>query len=509
MGIVRKQTSWNTFTLFFGTFIGALNTMLLFPVFLTQSEYGLTRILAEVSLIAGQLAMMGSPSLLVKFMPEFRVGNANSGGILSFVIKTSFIGFILISALLYFAHDVLIIPYQKNAELFVKYYFLLYPMVVFAIINAVLSNYAKAIYKSIFQLFVKEVILRFAQTFLLLLLVFNVIDFEGFAYGFVFVHAITGVLIFIYLLKVKELELKNKVVKTKHDPKTVVRFLKYSFANFLTGIAGNISNRIDILMLGAMVGAATSNGNQGLKATAIYAFSSYVVALIEMPARALSNIAFSMIAKAWHNNDLNEIKLLYHKSALNQLVSGLFLFILVVVNIDFVVEFIKSISGNDYSTASAAVLYLGIAKLIHVSNGINGGIIVTSKYYYVGTILLIFLSVTTFALNYYFIPLYGVKGASIATAITLFLFNLISTMFLLFKYKIHPFSWHFIGALAIGLLALSVYFLPDTNVWYVNLLYKSTVITLIYLPLIYFFKVSEDFNNLSNKWLKKFGILKR
>lgn len=507
MGIVRKQTSWNTITLFIGTFIGAINTMLLFPLFLTQEQYGLTRILTEVSILAGQFAMIGSPSLLYRFMPEFRKEQANSGGLFKFVIRVSLIGFAIVTAILFFAHDLLIIPYEKNAELFVKYYFLLYPMVVFTIMSTLLSNYSKAVYKSIFQLFAREVLLRLAQTVLLGFYFFGDLSFNHFVYGFVCVHAISGVVIFIYLIRVKELKMTNERDKVKHDRPTVFRFMKYSFANFLTGIAGNLSNRIDILMLGAMVGAAVS-GNQGLKATAIYAFASYVVALIEMPARALGNIALSLVAKAWHDNDISTIKMFYYKSALNQLIAGLILYVLIVVNIEYVVEFIKGVSGNDYSLAGTVVIYLGLGKLFHVANGINGGIIMTSKYYYVGTILLIFLTILTFVLNYLLIPVYEIKGAAIATAITLFVFNLFSFLFIRIKFKIQPFTPVFLLLILIGGISFSVYFLPDFNFWFLSLTYKSTLIVIIYISLIYMFKVSGDLNEIINKWLKKFGVLK-
>lgn len=507
MGIVRKETSWNTISLFLGTFIGAVNTMLLFPLFLTQEQYGLTRILAEVSILAGQIAMVGTPSLLLKFMPEFRKEKADSSGVLTFVIRVSLLGFIIVSAILFFAHDLLIKPYENNAELFIEYYFLLYPMVVFTIINALLSYYARSVYKSIFQLFAREVVVRLAQTILVVFYIWNYINFNQFVYGFVFVHALSGLLVFVYLVRAKELTVLDKKKKVKHGRATVFRFIKYSFANFLTGIASSLSNRIDMLMLSAMVGAVVS-GNQGLKATAIYALASYVVATIEMPARALGNIALSLVAKAWHENDIATIKMLYHKSALNQFVAGLLIYVLIIVNIDYAIEFIKGVSGNDYSLAKSAVVYLGMAKLFHVASGVNGGIIMTSKYYYIGTLMLIFLAVLTFLLNYLLIPVYEIKGAAIATAITILVYDIAAFLFLRVKFKIQPYTPVFLLVLLIGAISFSVHFLPDSKFWLTNLLYKSILISIIYISLVYIFKVSEDLNEIINKWLKKFGVLK-
>ena len=507
MGIVRKQTSLNTLTLFLGTVIGALNTMFLFPVILSQEQYGLTRILVEVSIIAAQFATLGSPSVLLRFMPQFRTKKADSGGILNFVIGVCLMGFVLVSGLLIVGKNLVIQPYEKNAELFVQYYGLLFPLVVFTILNSVLTNYAKAVFKSTFQLFVKEVLLRLSQTVVLIVYYLHFINFNQFVYWFVAVHALTGVLIIAYLFRIKEFSLFQKRTKLSQKRKNIVQFLFYSIANFLTGIAGNLANRIDILMIGAMVGTL-SGDNEGLKATGIYAFASYVVAIIEMPARALSNIAVSIVSKSWHNNDLKTIQSLYHKSAINQFVVGAFLYVLILVNIEYAVEVIKGISDHDYSLAKEIVIYLGLAKLIHVSAGINGNIIMTSKYYYVGTVLLVVLTITTFGLNYVMIQTKGVVGASIATMITLFVFNLLAFLFLQLKFKLQPYSRKFITVIVVAFMSYLVHYLPNSSFWMINLIYKSILVSIIYLPLIYFLKVSEDANIVAEKWLKKFGILK-
>ena len=72
MGIVAKQSVWNTITLFTGVFLGAINTMILFPMMLESDEYGLTRIMVTIGLLGGQFAMMGMPSILIKFLHKFR-----------------------------------------------------------------------------------------------------------------------------------------------------------------------------------------------------------------------------------------------------------------------------------------------------------------------------------------------------------------------------------------------------------------------------------------------------
>ena len=84
-------------------------------------------------------------------------------------------------------------------------------------------------------------------------------------------------------------------------------------------------------MIGAMVGSTSiiaENANQGLKYITIYTIAAYMATMIEMPARALNNIISTFISKAWKENDLVTIGLLYRRSSINQMLIGLLIFTL-------------------------------------------------------------------------------------------------------------------------------------------------------------------------------------
>ena len=191
-------------------------------------------------------------------------------------------------------------------------------------------------------------------------------------------------------------------------PNIINLILKYGFANMLSGLAGGITNRIDLVMIGSMVSSmvivgSNDSSNSGLYAITVYSIAAYMATMIEMPARALSKIATSFISNAWKENDLSTISLLYKKSAVNQLLFGLLVFGIIWINIDGLLVF----SGKDYSAGKWVFLFLGIAKLIHVGSGLNGKIIYMSNYYWVFTILTIGLALLTFVTNYFFTSLYS------------------------------------------------------------------------------------------------------
>lgn len=506
MGIVAKQSVWNTITLFTGVFLGAINTMILFPMMLESDEYGLTRIIVTIGLLGAQFAMMGMPSILIKFLHKFRKMEGSSYGMLRFVIVACMLGVAIVGSCLYFGKYIVLLPYENNAKALGDNYFLLIPFVFFVVVNGILSQYLKAVFRSVYQLIISEIFMRLAQTFLLFLYYFDLFSFDFFMLCFVLIYGVQSLLLLVYLVKIKEFDVKqDKEIMTLENRKS---FFKYGIANFFSGIGFKLSNMIDVLMIGSMVGIGVGE-NQGLKAIAIYSLAVFMSSVIEIPARALGNIAFPLVGKAWANNNLEEIRILYKKSAINQLVVGGLIFIGIWVNIDQIIFILIDISNEsfDYSTIKYVVFFLGLSKLFHVASGINGGIIMTSRYYLFSTYITMSLIFITLFTNWIFIPVYGIVGAAMATAISLLLFNLAAFLFLLVKFKMQPFTIKTVLAVIIAFLALFLTgLLPEIGSPIVNILMQSIVILCIYIPLIVTFKISEDINALVNKICIKIGF---
>jgi len=231
--------------------------------------------------------------------------------------------------------------------------------------------------------------------------------------------------------------------------------------------------------------------------------------VIEIPSRALGNIAFPLVGKAWANNNIEEVKNLYKKTAINQLVIGGLIFIGIWINIDQIIAILIEISQEsfDYSSIKYVVFFLGLAKLFHIASGINGGIIMTSKYYLFGTYITISLIFITLFTNWIFIPIYGIVGAALATAISLLLFNLVSFLFLLVKFKMQPFTMKTFLTVIIGFSAFFLTeLLPEIESPILSVFLQSTVVLCIYIPLIVVFKISEDINALAHKVSIKIGF---
>ena len=498
----------NTIWLFVGSVIGALNVLFLFPYVLQDEQIGLTRLLTTLAILISQIASIGGPTAVLKFIPVFRKSTNNFSGLLTVIFSTCFIGFLISSLFLFLGKDFVVDYYKDNSALLVEFFIFLLPLLFAQIFTQLITSFSESVLKSVLPLFLNEVLLRALQSGLLCLVYFDFIDFKEFMYLFVCIHLLVGLLIYTYLLFNKHLTFHYRLAISF---KEYVNILKYGFANMLSGLAGGITNRIDLVMIGSMVSSmvivgSNDSSNSGLYAITVYSIAAYMATMIEMPARALSKIATSFISNAWKENDLSTISLLYKKSAVNQLLFGLLVFGIIWINIDGLLVF----SGKDYSAGKWVFLFLGIAKLIHVGSGLNGKIIYMSNYYWVFTILTIGLALLTFVTNYFFIAYCenipnwnGIDGAAIATSISILLFNLVAVLFLKFKFKLFPYSLKIIVLVASFSLAMYVSTFFKMDNFFIDVVVKSTLFSLIYLPLIFVFKISDDFNNVANKIFNK------
>jgi O-antigen/teichoic acid export membrane protein len=498
----------NTIWLFVGSVIGALNVLFLFPYVLQDEQIGLARLLTTIAILISQVASVGGPTAVLKFIPIYRKSENNFSGLLTVIFSTCFIGFLITSFLLFLGKDFIVGYYKDNSALLVEFFLFLLPLIFAQIFTQLITAFSESVLKSVFPLFLNEVLLRGLQSILLCLIYFQIIDFKEFMYLFVCIHLLIGLLIYCYMLINKHLKFHFRLDISFNNYRQI---LKYGFANMLSGLAGGITNRIDLVMIGSMVGSMVIIGNDdlsnsGLYAITVYSIAAYMATMIEMPARALSKIATSFISNAWKENDLSTISLLYKKSAVNQLLFGLLVFGIIWINIDGLLIF----SGKDYSAGKWVFLFLGLAKLIHVGSGLNGKIIYMSNYYWVFTILTIGLAILTFITNFFFISYFeniqgwnGIDGAAIATAISILIFNLVAVLFLKFKFNLFPYSLRIVFLLFSFCVALYMSTIFQIDNFFIDVLLKSSLFSLLYLPLIFMFNISDDFNGVVNKLFNK------
>jgi O-antigen/teichoic acid export membrane protein len=104
----------------------------------------------------------------------------------------------------------------------------------------------------------------------------------------------------------------------------------------------------------------------------------------------------------------------------------------------------------------------------------------------------------------YFIPNFGLNGAALATLIAITLYSLAKLLFVVLKMKLFPFTIKTVLSLVIVVVSFLVFYYWDFNFNpFLNILLKSVLVSIFYLGLSYYLKISSDINFVMNSVFKK------
>jgi O-antigen/teichoic acid export membrane protein len=143
------------------------------------------------------------------------------------------------------------------------------------------------------------------------------------------------------------------------------------------------------------------------------------------------------------------------------------------------------------------IIIIGIGKLFDMASGINGGIINISKHYRFGLYANLFLVAFIIVSNYLLIPVFGIIGAALASALSLFLYNLIKFVFVWYKFSMQPFKVNAIFVILAGVATLMLaQLVPPYQNLYIDLILRSCSMAIFYLGIIFLLNISEEMNRL-------------
>lgn len=494
MGVVTRQGIYNSIWSYFGIILGALNTIVLFPAIFEPNEFGLTRVIVAAASIAAQYSTLSIGQITVKFFPFYRDEEKKHNGFVFFMLLVPFIGYLLFLLVTLIFKENIISFYSKDSSLFGDYYNYIIFLTFYMLYFIVFDNYAKALIKGVFQIFLRNVLLRLLWMLFIILYYFKYIDFDMFIFWFVNSQAIILVLSIANIIKNKQLLLTyHKEIFSKIN---LERFSSFGAFVLLGAGSSFLANYIDVLMIGSL-------SKDGLTNVAVYSISFYIGSIILVPYTSIMRVAATIISKAWKENDLPKINFIYKQTSNNLLIVGGLIFLGLWLN----QETIFYLLNDKYAGGKYVLLFIALAKLFDVSTGVNGQIIQFSSFYktilYFGIALIVLVVVT----NYLLIPQYGIEGAALATLISVVFINLIRMLVIKVKINMMPFDVNTIKIVIVGLLTyVIVSAIPNMDSWFVNVLLRSGLTIILYVPTLYVLNVSKEFNDLVNKLLLVFNI---
>jgi O-antigen/teichoic acid export membrane protein len=497
MGIIQRQSIKSTFVILAGFAIGAVNLLILFPAFFSQTEIGMTRALMDISLTLSVLATLGSLPVIYKFYPfykDYLAKNKNDLPFLSAVV--CLIGFLLVLCGGYIFQDWIIRKLGKSPE-FAQYFYVVYPFTFLFLTFLWLEAFAWGLKKTTLTNFLKETLLRLIITVLIALFAAGILDLKLFMHLYSVVYLIPVAILLFILMQSGEWKLKvmlpSKV--SWRMGKRMISFGLYVFSAQFLNILSRTSDTIFAI------------GFQGLSQTAIFSIATYIVTVMEIPQRSINSISIPVLAQSWKDRDLNTISNIYKKSVSNLLVIGTGLFCLILLIVPDVAEMLNYFGRKthaDYSIIIQIVLFMGLARVIDLGTGINAPIIATSNFWKFDFYTNILYTLISVPLNFILIKKFGILGLAYANLISLTVYNMVRYVFLLKKFGFQPYTFKSLLTL---LMAAGSFFItwlmPIEAPWFFSIIIRSLIFCLIFIPLILKSNVAPEIKEVINKLAKK------
>src|SRR5690554_1044086 len=465
--------------------------MFIYP--LDWELYGVIQFSLSTATLLSAFFSLGSHSLVNKYFPYFQ--STQTKGFLGLLFIYSTINILLISFLLYLFKT----PFSSLLELggfdvgkIDDNLFIIIPlgiiMVFIAILRAHSFNFGRIVYPDIISNFSLKILVPG----IVLLSYFSFINYNTAGWLLVIYHLMIVITLMMYLKSLNGLDFKLRVLKRVKKKKhaEMVQYMLYGAMNHVGNI---LVYKIDIVMIGLLL-STTKVG--------YYSIFLFLSVVIEIPTKAVFQITGPMVSRAFDEGKMDEIKKLYKSSSANLYIVGIVLFSLIWINID--TFFTVMTNGEDLIIYKYVFLLLALTKLIDMVISINLSIISYSKHFRVNTLFISILAISNIILNYYFITSFDILGAALSTSISMLVFNILKTIFVAVKYKMHPFRWELIILTLFLILAIFLpVFLPSVFKSILYSLFISGIYSVVFIFVVYKLNISIEINNFINKYRSK------
>ncbi len=494
MGIILRQSFKSTIVTYLGVFIAYLNLIFLLPYCLEVEQIGVVRLIIEAAVFFSLFFQLGAPYILIRYKPL--ADRDKLTGVLGLSSIFALLGMLLFALFFFFFQEEIGAFYSERSAKFVDYIEFVLPLTLIIISVNLFERFAHSNKRIVVPNLMREGFIRLSLGVLVLLYFFKVVDFNELLIGILVSYSLQFIVLLIYSNRLEKIKLRpSKALLSKQNLISVS-----SYAGFITigAVGGGLVGKLDVIMIGSLA---------GLDEVGIYSTMFYIATIIEMPKRALMQISNPIIAEHLANDRIDEIESLYKRTSINQLIVGAGLFLLVWFNLDPLFDLMPK--GDIFRMGKWVVLIIGVTKLYDLATGINNQILLNSKYYRFSLISIFLLSILAIGSNLLLIPEYGIKGAAIATLISIFFLNTILLIFIFIKYKIQPFTMQSLKLLVLLILYFAVLsYTPSLDNAVYDIVLRSSIIAISFAALVYYLKLSNDLNELLLNIMRRIRLIK-
>ncbi|UVE50739.1 flippase [Haloferax larsenii] len=264
----------------------------------------------------------------------------------------------------------------------------------------------------------------------------------GAAIGWISGIVLTSVISFT-LLRVRSPSLINTRKLFDFDYPSSKSLLTFSLPIMLSDSTWRLMQEVDNILIGYLISNTSSVGLYDVS----YTLSKSLLIFLW----TFQFLFLPMFTKMYQSSSRDELNKFYSSvtkwmCCLSLPTVALFLF--------YPQTLIEYIFGPDYSGGETSLMILGVGFGIFVVTGLSRHAITAigkTRTIFVVSAASLLLDII---LNMVFIPLYGINGAALATAIAFGLANLILTFVLFHKYRIHPYSHRLLLSSTISIILI-------------------------------------------------------
>ncbi len=488
MGEIKKQSIANTTLSYIGALIG-FAVIYTQPLLISSSDIGLLRLLYSFSWMAAVVMPLGIGSVTVRMFPKIRNDESRHHGLFALLLLISSIGALLIGLLMYLNKNQFNLYYRRSPE-FPAYF---NEAIVFAFVLSLISIYSiysSALLKTTFTVFLTDIFTRLGQLLVVILYHYQCISKHMLVLSYMGIFLLQLILLVSYLIYHKSVSFKiNWSFFRTLDLKQIALFsLLMTFTSFASlGI-----KFIDQLMIGHFLNE---------KLVGVYATCIMMCAVMEIPFNSLERIAQPKISYAWSINDVAEVHKIYEMSSRYMFFAGGILFCILWASLDFIMLFLPP----EYHAGKMAFYIVSFSSLFNLLTSVNSSVILYSSKYYAASLFLFILLVVSVLANNYFIDIFGISGAALATLISIGTFNFLKYVYILVKFKMQPFTKNTLYILCCILISIGFIFILPSN-WhaFIKAALGSAFSVIVFSVVNYKFNMVEEVN----KVYKRFKIIK-
>lgn len=484
MGIIVRQSILTSVISYAGVVIGYINLLYLFPKFLDPEQVGLLRTVQDTAMLFVPFAVVGLGQSIIKFYPQLAGSDREANGFITMILLYSLVTVSIFLAVFLLFEDLIMSYFHRNARELTHYKNLILGLTLFLVMMTLLEQYSRSLLQIAFPGFLREVVIRLLQSALVLIYYFNFVDFSEFLAGSVWIYllALGALALFLFSKGGLRLNLDFRSITSSKKREILV----FSLLSFVGTSSMILIGKMDSVMVTGMV---------GLSANAIYTTAFYMATVIEIPKRAITTTASPLIAKAFGSNNLEEIRVIYQKTSINQYIIGSLLLIGVYANVENIFQLMPR--GDFYEAGSYVILLVGTGKLLDMLFGPSSEIIGLSRHYWFNLVVITLLAIMVVAANYVFIPVYGIEGAAFGSLLSLLVYNAAKFVFIQQKFHLQPFTAATVKVTVINAVVLGInYMIPTMENIFVDIALRSAIITIAFATLILASKSSIEVNKI-------------